>query len=73
MNSTPENSHERTIDMVHRLLCEHGWGDHYRCGWYDGPEGEGTVPNGDVCSKDRAERESVELIVHALASAGLLA
>lgn len=36
---------EEAVEAAYRVLWEHGWASHYRCGWSDGPLGLRTVPD----------------------------
>ena len=55
---------DEAVDAAFAMFHEHGWADHWRCGWEDGPEGERTVPSGDgMCGKEWNERESIREIL----------
>lgn len=46
------------VDKLYALLDDHGWAQHYRCGWVNGdPPPEG------MCGKEWHERESVKEMV----------
>lgn len=54
-------------ELLYRLLGEHGWADHYQCGWENGkPPGEG------MCSKEWMERESCGDLIAAMQHLGWL-
>ncbi len=64
-----QNRREQAIELVYKMLDDHGWADHYRCGLEDGEEQEERR----MCGKEWHERQSVAEIVDALHGSGLLA
>ncbi len=50
---------EVLVEMLYGLLNEHGWAQHYRCGWENGQ----PSPDDGMCGKEWAERESLREIV----------
>ncbi len=49
---------EDLMELLYQLLDEHGWAQHYRCGWEND-----RPPSDGMCGKEWAERESLREII----------